>query len=412
MPDYDGLETKPEGDGAGIWTARVLLSPLYFTSEYLLRRPLGALTVAAESADVPRKLYDFFAFGPDHKIGFVPAGVVEFGFNPSVGFYGWWDDALVKHNAVRIHYEAWPTDWLGGSLTDRYEIKGHALELSAFGGSTRPDMTFYGIASGTPESNRSRYTDTRFDAREPVDALVAVEHGRGDARRSKGRSYERALRQRPEPGAAGSDAHAAFKIPFGFDRGYTAPYGRVLASVDTRRTTARGSGFHLEADAEEGADVQHAPGTGWVRWGGSASVFIDVNDHGRVLGLSVGTLFADPIGRDPIPFPELVSLGGETWMPGYFPGRLLDRSAAIAKLDYRWPVAAWLDGSIQAAVGNVFGAHLDGFRPDMLRFSGAIGLTTNGDLPIEMLLGFGTEAFAYGGAADSFRIAFGIPRRF
>jgi hypothetical protein len=99
-------------------------------------------------------------------------------------------------------------------------------------------------------------------------------------------------------------------------------------------------------------------------------------------------------------------------MPGYFPGRLLDRSAAIAKLDYRWPVAAWLDGSIQAAVGNVFGAHLNDFRPDMLRFSGAIGLTTNGDLPIEMLLGFGTEAFAYGGAADSFRIAFGIPRRF
>ena len=86
LPDYDG-RAHDDSDGAGIWIGRVLLSPLYFTSEYLLRRPIGALMTAAERADIPRKLYDFFAFGFDHKLGFLPVGLVDFGFNPSIGIY-------------------------------------------------------------------------------------------------------------------------------------------------------------------------------------------------------------------------------------------------------------------------------------------------------------------------------------
>src|SRR4051812_30905407 len=75
MPDYDGRGPDPsERDGAGTWTARVLLSPLYFLTEFVLRRPLGALVTAAEHGDVPNKLYDFFTFGPTHSSGFYPIG--------------------------------------------------------------------------------------------------------------------------------------------------------------------------------------------------------------------------------------------------------------------------------------------------------------------------------------------------
>ncbi len=127
VPDYDGRGPDPSrSDGAGVWTARVLLSPLYFTSEYLLRRPIGALLVAAERADLPRKLYDFFVFGPNHTIGFIPVGYVEFGFNPSVGVYGFWNDALTPRNAFTLHYEVWPdqspSDWLAGSMNDQYRL--------------------------------------------------------------------------------------------------------------------------------------------------------------------------------------------------------------------------------------------------------------------------------------------------
>ena len=43
------------------------------------------MLTAAEKAELPTALYDFFAFGPDHKAGIVPIALLEFGFKPSVG---------------------------------------------------------------------------------------------------------------------------------------------------------------------------------------------------------------------------------------------------------------------------------------------------------------------------------------
>ena len=131
------------------------------------------------------------------------------------------------------------------------------------------------------------------------------------------------------------------------------------------------------------------------------------------MSLSVQTLFSDPIGTRAVPFTELVSLGGDDApMPGFWVGRLIDRSAAVATLRYRWPIGPWLDGSMQAAVGNVFGEHLDDFQTRLLRFSGALGLESDSspDSNFQFLIGFGTETFDHGGQVDSFRLAFGTSR--
>jgi hypothetical protein len=55
----------------------------------------------------------------------------------------------------------------------------------------------------------------------------------------------------------------------------------------------------------------------------------------------------------------------------------------------------------------VFGEHLVGFRPDLLRFSGDIGITTLGvsEYPVQTIIGVGSETFAQGGAIDSVRAA-------
>jgi hypothetical protein len=54
MPDYDGRGPRPTTAGeVALWGPRVLLSPLYFVSEWLIRRPLGAAITAAERADLP-----------------------------------------------------------------------------------------------------------------------------------------------------------------------------------------------------------------------------------------------------------------------------------------------------------------------------------------------------------------------
>ena len=93
---------------------------------------------------------------------------------------------------------------------------------------------------------------------------------------------------------------------------------------------------------------------------------------------------------------------------------MIDRSAATAAIRYVWPIAPWLGGNIEAAVGNVFGAHLQGFRPDLLRFSSDIGGTSLAvsEYPVEAIVGIGSETFAQGGQIDSVRFTLSVNHGF
>jgi hypothetical protein len=97
-------------------------------------------------------------------------------------------------------------------------------------------------------------------------------------------------------------------------------------------------------------------------------------------------------------------------MRGFQPGRLLGHSAAVATLEYRWPIWAFVDGTLQAAVGNAFERpHLEDFEPDQLRFSFVGGLRSpnHRDHALNFLVGFGTDTFADGGRPSSFRLLIG-----
>jgi hypothetical protein len=96
-------------------------------------------------------------------------------------------------------------------------------------------------------------------------------------------------------------------------------------------------------------------------------------------------------------------------MPGLYTGRLVDRSAAVATLQYNWPIWSWLAGTLQVATGNVFGDHLDDFKLSLLRMSAALGIQSTGvsDNALHVLIGIGSETFDHGGQVDSVRIAFG-----
>ncbi len=78
-------------------------------------------------------------------------------------------------------------------------------------------------------------------------------------------------------------------------------------------------------------------------------------------------------------------------------------------LEYRWPIWVFLDGTLQASLGNVFGAHLSGFAADLLRVSTAIGLRSNNsaDHQFEALFGLGSETFAQGFDITSVRLYVG-----
>lgn len=391
---------------------RVLLSPFYVVSE-LIRQPIGALVTAAERADLPRKAYELFMFAPDHKGGIMPVGFVAFGLKPSIGVYGFWNDAVVAGNDFRVHVETWPDEWVGASMTDRWRFDrdGDALQVRT-AVLRRPDNPFYGLGPRSRQADQSRYTATRFDANLSLqsrwwrNSRVLASSGMGAVEVAPGHYSD-------DPSVDEQANMGVFALPFGFGSTYAGPTGRLYASVDTRAPNANtGSGLRLEAHATAGSAVTHGDASGWLRYGAIASGELDLDSYGRTVELSITGLFADPLTSEPIPFTELVTLGGRTWMTGYLPGRLVDRSAALVSLRYNWPVALYIEGTLQGTVGNVFGAHLDGFDPGLFRFSGGFGLRTTTDPPVELLFGFGTDTFDNGATVQSGRVSFGVPQSF
>jgi hypothetical protein len=414
VPDYEGRAPPPTTAGqAALWVPRVVFFPLYLTSEYVLRVPIGAFLVQAEKKNWPVALYNFFAFGPDHKAGFAPLVLADFGFNPSVGIYAFWDDAGFKGHDLSVHGATWGEDWIAGSVTERFRFKDKKVLTLMLSGVRRPDHVFYGIGPNSLQSNESRYGEDLVDGHAslgmPLGRAVRVDVGAGVRSVSIYHGHYDSDPSVEEAAAAGT-----FPLPYGFFRGYSEEYNDLRLSLDSRSHAPGGSGVRLELEGEQGSDVKSTPDSGWIKYSATAGAFYDVGDHGRVLELFVSTLFADPLGKNPIPFTELVALGGNGLMRGFYPGRLLDRSAAVATFRYRWPIAIWLDGSMNAAVGNVFGDHLDEFDAKLLRFSGTLGISSRNspDGSIEALVGFGTETFEHGGQVDSIRVLVGTNRGF
>lgn len=414
VPDYDGRDQPTTAGDVLIWVPRLALSPLYVVSELLVRRPLGFLITNAERAHVPEAVFDFFTIGPDHSAGIFPIAFIDFGFDPSVGVYVFWNDAFVKGHALRLRASTWGEDWLAASIVDRWELgsgRQLALELS---GVRRPDYAFYGVGPNSRAHDLSRYGSTRFDGH----LAYALDLWRGSsfavALGARSVSFhEGGYDQDPTLGQRARST--AFDTPDGYESGYTALYERMQVAADTRQPQpANGSGVRIEADIEHDSDVRRDPGSGFVRYGAVLGGFYDLDDHNRVVSLALSSAFADPLGSRPVPFSELVAVGGPSNMRGFVPGRLLGRSSAVMTLHYRWPIWVLLAGSIQLSVGNVFGPHLRDFDPGLLRFSGAIGVEAFGssDSALELLFGVGSETFDRGGEIESIRFAVGTNHGF
>jgi hypothetical protein len=422
VPDYDGRGGPPTSPGRkALWVPRVVFSPAYFVSEYVIRRPLGAAITYAERHDWPAAISDFLALNEVHPIGVVPFFLVDFGFEPSFGLYAYWDDAGFKGHQLRLRGSTWGPHWLSGTLTERFRCWQN-FEISLTSTLTkRPDFAFYGVGPDTRESQLVRYsgktayalfdTNLTFAGRSALETFVGYRGARfGHS------DYDVDDFGKPgyQPSLDDAVASGHLNEPAGFRDGYRAPFAGARLVFDSRGKSDRKSGVRLDVSAEQNVDLGNSPTSGWVRYGGSLSAFSEVSAGGRILALSITTLEVDPIGDRPVPFTQLASLGGGRSMPGLRTSRLADRSALVGTLRYSWPIWLSLSGSLQVGVGNVFGARFDGLRPGRGRLSTALGLETskNRDSVFQALLGFGTETFESGAALDSIRFLIGVRNTF
>jgi hypothetical protein len=437
VPDYDGRGDEPTTAGdVLLWIPRIVLSPLYFVSEFVVRRPLGAVVSWAEEEELPKLLVDFFTFGPDRNIGIVPTALIDFGFNPSVGVYHFWNEFLADNNKFRARAATWGPRWLMLKVADRLEVyDDHELSVR-FEFEKRPDWVFYGLGPLSQSDDESRFSETRVDGgfgyqaklwrSSEVNAFVGVRHVR----------FEPDEGCCDEPTVAESIAARPTFEPPGLREGYFVLRQGVDLKLDTRKrrnlgepregsdfVSPPGSGVRLDVRAEHAGALERTrpfPGDNpvlyeWMKYGATLGGFADLTGEQRVVGLSVIVDFADPLREDrAIPFTEQVSLGGDRPLRGYLQGRLIDRSSAVALFEYRWPVWVWLDGTIHYGVGNVFGEHLDGFELAKLRQSFGIGMRGIGspDHVFELLVAAGTETFDEGAGFDTLRVVLGATSGF
>jgi len=406
--DYGGPPPPTVGP-ALLWGPRVVLFPPWLVSEYVLRQPIGALTRAAERDAWPEQVVAFFTFGDRRQITLFPSFLFDFGLKPSVGFNFGWKYFLVEPNALRVHFGFWGPDWISTRLVDEYQLTSTQV-LSVEGQFVRrKDLPFYGIGPESPSSPRLRYQamtsqfalgyQNHFWRSSVLSARVGMRtlsFGTGTC------CGEQSIDDAVQSGS--------IPAPPGLGDGYVAEFQGLSLAFDSRRSLPEnGSGLRLEVHGDgviAPARAAHE-GRAWVAYGGNAGAALDAGG-GRVFALGVDAELVDPL-RGTVPFTDQASLGGTKPMRGYLIGRLIDRSSLVARAQYTWPIWFFLNGVVQADVGNVFGARFDGFQPDLLRLSTAIGIRSNGspDSGLEVLIAGATDPFDSGFHYSSFRLVIG-----
>jgi hypothetical protein len=413
MPDYDGL--PEEGDDAGdvmLWTARVLTSPLYLVSEYVLRQPIGWGMTEIERHQVIARLRDFFTFGPNDNIAIFPTFFYEFGFQPNVGIYAVWNEFIFPENRISTQGGYGGDNWLSWSIMDRVEFDERLYLGTRFLARQRPDYVFGGIGYNATVLPRARFGAQRIDA-----------FFFGTTRLWQSSDIEFDLMYRDidfidagwndEPSVGQRAATFDQGLPYGFVTGYEAVSAELRADFDTRTPYAPPEGgFQLAAHVgQHGAFGGLQTLDRWISWGGSTTLATGILGQHRVLGVSFDAHFITPFDDSNIPFTELIDLGGSHGLlPGYRPGHIQGLSAIGLMAHYSWPIWAFLDARLYFGTANAFGLYLEDFEFDRLRLTFGIAIfprIEDVSLPFYFNFAFGTETFENDGHVNSFRLAVG-----
>jgi hypothetical protein len=410
VPDYDGrpdVDTTDAGDVA-LWIPRILLSPFYLVTEFVIRRPLGFLMTESERAHVFTWLLDLFTFGPDRQVGLFPLALYEFGFSPSVGLYFYWDRFLFDENRISIRGSTWGADWLSLAVSDRITPSDQTLVTMRFTALKRPDMMFRGIGWDAADNPRSRYRLERIDA--------SLRFGQRPWRRTT-LDYEIGYRSASFANSRWDDDPGVVdlgQIPPGFRTGYNAARFGAALVLDTRelRELMTG-GVRVGVFAQQNIGFGGIERSRWVTWGTSLTLSTDTLGNGRVISVIGEVAFISPFDADDpntvVPFTELLDAGGEGPLRGFWPGEILGESVVALTLSYVWPIWVWLDAYLRATVGNAFDEYLEDFELERLSLSFDFGVRprVKGESSFEIMLGIGTEPFVSGAGVATVRFAIG-----
>ncbi len=389
----------------------MILFPVYLVTEYVVRAPIGAVATSAEKDQWPSSIFNFFAFGPDHKIGIFPIFFVNFGFRPSIGLHFFWDDSFAVGNDFTADAAWGGSNWITLALGDRYRLSPDSSILVSARWNRRPDSLYFGIGSSVSNTFQSRWGSDLVEGSVTYTKIIHRVF-RLEAKARLDRTIFRDYSCCGDPTVQQRVAAGDYPEPPGYGENTTAAELGFTAVLDTRSPgPTNRSGVRVGLSVNPAVDVTRGFDRSWIRYGAAVEGSWDVTGRGRVLSLGVIALFSDPMGSQPVPFYELVTIGGTEPFTGFLHGRLRDSSAVGAELSWRWPVFAFVDGVAAVSFGNVFDSHLGNFRWDLLRLNAELGVRTAaalGPSNFQFIMGIGTEPFNAGLTVTSFSLVFGV----
>ncbi len=437
--DADRKPEKRNVEDQILWLPRLALSPLYLVSEYVLRRPFGWFIRLAERKGWPEAIVDFLTFGPEDNAGIVPTALFDFGFRPSVGIYGFWNDAAAPGHDIRVRAATGGSDWWQLVMANRSPLSSTALVELRGAMDIRPDRVFYGL--GAHSSDReNRYFMERYDLEVTLKAdwwrtsrfegMIGFRHAQFDATRGccGDSTLAEAVREGRLEQPPGLSGYTIFReglrlqLDSRKSRMLNDHSASLLDSLDFMAPPGDGAKLELTAvgshrlalageaeDSRAGLSRSNRISPFWLNYGVTLGGYLALPGYQRTVGLEITAELTDPVAPGEIPFTEQARLGGERVLRGFFNGRLVDRSALGARLRYHWPVWALLDGVVEYGAGSVFGQRFENFDFGWFYQSFAFGLgsSTKRDHSFQFLFALGMSHFDGNSELDTVRVVLG-----
>jgi len=177
----------------------------------------------------------------------------------------------------------------------------------------------------------------------------------------------------------------------GFDRGTQFARGTVRITVDSRdRPFASALGLLA------GAVVDYTHGLGfdassYFRISGELGLAIAVWQRSHTFVLRGTTSVIEPTNDVPVPFSELIVLGGPDSLRGFRPGAFRDYSLLLFSGEYRWPIWMYADGSLFVDYGGTFAQNFGDFEAKRLYWDigAALRITTRSQFLFRVGIAYG-----------------------
>ncbi|MCA9565436.1 MAG: BamA/TamA family outer membrane protein, partial [Myxococcales bacterium] len=337
VPDYDGREDEaPDAGEVLIWVPRIVFSPVYAVTEYLIRKPLGAFLTWLEREHVLERMAAVFTLGTGGEAGLLPTFFYEFNFRPSVGLYFWLNHFVTDTDRLRIHFAWGGEDWWRFTVRHGFDSGAHEDDPLRQAGMEdaqaqilarnrfeygfvldyRPDRLFYGL--GPHADQPSRYGLDRLGAYLQNDFFWHDYNRFGASATYWSNRFEEG-----DPDRDDNEVQTAALFadnPEALEN-YQLAVLNLSVDLDSRDPRpAPGSGVRTEVFADYALDPSNSA-LRFLRYGGRLSLFLDITGRNNVIAIRQYVANVTNLGDDQVPFPELLIMGGPELLRGFKAGR-------------------------------------------------------------------------------------------